>query len=205
MQKRGVLYPDAFLPIAMEFNMMEEITFEVIDMLKRDMRHFPREITVSINISGSDIYSQKFVKYLTGELASEAPHVELELTEQVLISETNEAIANMSLLHKEGFLFSIDDFGTGYSSLSYLKKFPVDYIKIDKSFVLDMLQNRSDYDIVKTILAIVKSLGLQSIAEGVETKEHFEALKAAGCDFFQGYYLSRPLELEDFCKKLKYS
>ena len=199
----GVIYPDAFLPVAMEFNMMEEITFEVIDILKRDMESFPKSLSVSINISGSDIYSRKFVKYLTQELSEQASRIELELTEQILISETNEAIANMSLLHNKGFLFSIDDFGTGYSSLSYLKKFPVDYIKIDKSFVLDMLHDRSDYDIVKTILAIVKSLGLQSIAEGVETKEHFEALKAAGCDFFQGYYLSRPLELEDFCKKLK--
>ena len=202
-ENEDVIYPDTFLPVAVEFNMMESITFEVIDILKRDLERLPKKVSISLNISGSDIYSQKFVQYLHKELGGEAPYVELELTEQVLISETNEAIANMSLLHKEGFLFSIDDFGTGYSSLSYLKKFPVDYIKIDKSFVLDMLEDRSDFDIVKTILAITKSLGLQSIAEGVETKEHFEALKEAGCDYFQGYYLSRPLELHDFCSKLK--
>ena len=199
------LYPDSFLPVAMEFNMMEEITFEAIDILRNDLQHLPKKLHVSLNISGSDIYSQKFITYLKERLAGEASRVELELTEQILIAETDEAIKNMTMLHDEGFLFSIDDFGTGYSSLSYLKRFPVDYIKIDKSFVLDMLQDRSDYDIVKTIIAITKSLGLHSIAEGVETKEHFEALKEAGCDYFQGYYFARPMTLEDLLYKLKQS
>ena len=199
----NIIYPDNFLPIVLEFNMTEAITIEVINMVKQDLRKFSKNIEIAINIFGNDLYSKNIVDYIIKNLGDNASRIDLEITEQIFVSETNEAVENMLLLQKYGFLFSIDDFGTGYSSLSYLKKFPVDFIKIDKSFILDMFDNQSNYDIVITILAMTKSLGLKSIAEGVETNRHFEVLKSIGCDYFQGYYLSYPLEVDEFCKLIE--
>ena len=129
------------------------------------------------------------------------PHcLELELTESGLMNNVHGAIEMMDRLKSAGFALSIDDFGTGYSSLSYLKRFPADTLKIDISFVRDMLSDHSDYTIVSTIIGMAHSLGLKALAEGVEHCEQAKALLLLGCDEVQGYHYGRPLSAEDFAE-----
>jgi EAL domain-containing protein (putative c-di-GMP-specific phosphodiesterase class I) len=107
-------------------------------------------------------------------------------------------VEKMNILREEGITFSIDDFGTGYSSLSYLKELPVDVLKVDQSFVRDMITDSNDSAIVKTILAMADSLKLKTVAEGVETLEHLQVLQALGCSSYQGYLFSPPINAEKF-------
>ena len=125
-------------------------------------------------------------------------YLELELTEGVAMLDPPGAIAMMNKLHERGIRMSIDDFGTGYSSLSYLKKFKVYKLKIDQSFVRDISTDLEDKAIVAAIISMAKSLGLQTIAEGVETAEQLEFLSAQGCDEVQGYFYSKPLPAAQF-------
>jgi EAL domain-containing protein (putative c-di-GMP-specific phosphodiesterase class I) len=124
--------------------------------------------------------------------------LKLELTESLLVHNVEEIIVKMSLLKAHGVGFSLDDFGTGYSSLTYLKRLPLDQLKIDQSFVRDVLIDPNDAAIAKTIVALAESLGLGVIAEGVETAAQRDFLAGAGCHAYQGYYFSRPLALTDF-------
>ena len=122
----------------------------------------------------------------------------LEITESTLLHDPESALGIIERLHSMGYEFSIDDFGTGYSSLSYLKRMPLTELKIDKSFVMDILQNENDAVIVKAIINLAHTLGLQVTAEGVESAEVFAVLQEYGCDIAQGYYLNKPLAFEQF-------
>jgi EAL domain-containing protein (putative c-di-GMP-specific phosphodiesterase class I) len=124
--------------------------------------------------------------------------LELELTESILIHESEGALATVRRLKQQGVRFSIDDFGTGYSSLSYLKRFEIDKLKIDRSFVRDLAVDPDDAAIVRAIIQMARSLGLSTIAEGVETDEMLARLRAFGCDEAQGYYFARPMPVQDF-------
>ena len=121
----------------------------------------------------------------------------------MLLDNVQEIIGKMSALKERGVSFSLDDFGTGYSSLSYLKRLPLDQLKIDQSFVRDLLTDPNDEAIARTIVALANSLGLEVIAEGVESVEQRDALAAQGCHTYQGYLFSRPLPLTDFEAFLK--
>ena len=129
-----------------------------------------------------------------------ARYFELELTEQTLVSDIDTVISVMRRLKLMGFSFAIDDFGTGYSSLAYLKKMPVDVIKIDKSFIFGMLENHSDYQIIMSTIAMVKNLGLQVTAEGVESSAQLRSLTENACDVIQGYYFSKPIPEKNITK-----
>jgi EAL domain-containing protein (putative c-di-GMP-specific phosphodiesterase class I) len=122
----------------------------------------------------------------------------LELTESMLLGDTLDAVAKMADLRKHGVKFSLDDFGTGYSSLSYLKLLPLEQLKIDQSFVRDVLSDPNDAAIARTVLALGKSLGLAVVAEGVETQGQREFLVEAGCKWFQGYLFGKPVPIEQF-------
>ena len=124
--------------------------------------------------------------------------LKLELTESLLVEDVEGVIAKMALLKNEGVRFSLDDFGTGYSSLAHLKRLPLDQLKIDQSFVRDVLLDANDATIARTVIALGQSMGLDVIAEGVETEGQHAFLLKHGCDAFQGYLFSRPLPLEKF-------
>ena len=124
--------------------------------------------------------------------------LKLELTESMLVANVEEIIAKMIALKAYGIGFSLDDFGTGYSSLSYLKRLPLDQLKIDQSFVRDVLVDPNDAAIAKTIVALAQSLGLGVIAEGVETQVQRDFLATSGCHAYQGFFFSHPLPIERF-------
>ena len=123
---------------------------------------------------------------------------ELELTESIMMHDTENVLATVQRLKETGVSLSIDDFGTGYSSLSYLKRFAVDKLKIDQSFVRELLTDQSDAAIVHAIIQMAHNLGLRTIAEGVETAAVLEQLQAYGCDEVQGYYLAKPMPADAF-------
>ena len=124
--------------------------------------------------------------------------LELELTETMLAANLQDIIAKMSALKARGVAFSLDDFGTGYSSLNYLKRLPLNQLKIDQSFIRDVLTDPNDASIARTVVALGHNLGLAVIAEGVETQEQRAFLVESGCEFFQGYLFSKPLSVDDF-------
>ena len=131
-----------------------------------------------------------------GECAVPGHYLELELTEGLVMDNTMAATKVLDALHEMGIRLSIDDFGTGYSSLGYLKRFPVDFLKIDRSFITDLPRDKDDAAIVRAIIALSRNLGIATIAEGVETERQADFLACEGCDVIQGYLYSRPVGAE---------
>ena len=159
------------------------------------------QLTIAVNVSARQFRQTGFVDQVLGVLAQTGadPHrLKLELTESLLVQDVDQVIEKMSLLKQRGVSFSLDDFGTGYSSLSYLKLLPLDQLKIDASFVRDVLLDPNDASIAKTIVALARSLDLAVIAEGVETEAQRAFLSNSGCYDCQGYLFSRPIPLADF-------
>src|SRR5690606_20579927 len=142
-----------------------------------------------------------FVEEVQGLLAATGANPQrlmLELTESVLVDNVDEIITRMNALKAQGVGFALDDFGTGYSSLSYLKRMPFDQVKIDRSFVRDVMHDQNDASIVRTIVSLGLLLDLQVVAEGVETQEQLDFLQEQECHLFQGYLFGMPLKLEEF-------
>jgi len=198
--ERGMVSPEDFIPILENSEHMIELGYWVIrrcfELCQDFIDHGLTDVRIAINLSAGQFTDTHLVEYLQellNEFSLDAKHFELELTEQTLVKNIDSAIEMMDELKVIGFSFAIDDFGTGYSSLAYLKKMPVDVIKIDKSFVFGMLENRADYQIIMSTIAMVKNLGLQVIAEGVETSAQLRSLTENDCDIIQGYYFSKPI------------
>lgn len=200
----GSISPAQFIPIAEKSDQIYRITDWVIKSvfsLSAEMQ----KITFAINLSGkdfenSDLYNQ-IVHYLN--LFNTNPgNIIFEITEGVIINNPD-AVRNILLkLKDEGFSIHIDDFGTGYSSLGYLREFPFDAIKLDRSFIKDIVTDENDAKIVKSIIGLGKAFNLQVIAEGVETVNQFSMLKHMECNEVQGYYYSRPLDKESLVRFL---
>ncbi|MBA6397579.1 bifunctional diguanylate cyclase/phosphodiesterase [Colwellia sp. BRX10-4] len=198
--ERGMVSPEDFIPLLENSQHMVELGYWVIrrcfELCQTFIDKGLTDVRIAINLSAGQFADPHLTPYLTGlltEFSLKASHFELELTEQTLVKNIDSAIEMMNGLRDVGFSFAIDDFGTGYSSLAYLKKMPVDVIKIDKSFVFGMLENRADYQIIMSTIAMVKNLGLQVIAEGVETSAQLRSLTENDCDIIQGYYFSKPI------------
>ncbi|RDH88087.1 MAG: hypothetical protein DIZ79_15000 [endosymbiont of Lamellibrachia luymesi] len=162
-------------------------------------------IEIAFNLSGrqrelgltaNDISQILLETGLSGEFLT------LEITESELIEDTAEEITWLQSFKNVGAKLSIDDFGTGYSSLSYLKQFPVDILKIDRAFVVDLPDHQDDASLVEAIAAIAKSLNLKLVAEGVETRDQAEFLKKIGCDYLQGYHFGKPMPAAELAKKI---
>ena len=204
--QRGLLSPGLFIPLAEERGMMDELGEWVLREACRQLAcwqsaglDFPGRLAV--NVAAQQVEDVQFAAKtmaIVQEAGIRPERIELELTESGLMRNVAQIMGLMSALKVAGFALAIDDFGTGYSSLAYLKQFPADKIKIDMSFVRDMLEDRNDHAIVATIIGMGQNLHLKTIAEGVETAAQAEALTSLGCDEAQGYCFGHPLPAADF-------
>ena len=192
--------PSIFVPIAERNGMITTLGKWVIEESMKKFAEWKMQydypMIVSINISAIQYKQSDFVNHLVRVMEQydiAAEEVELEITETVLIEDFEEVIRKLHMLRDYGIKISLDDFGTGFSSLSYLKGMPIDTLKIDKTFVDTILIDGSTKIITESIIHMVKQLGYETIAEGVEEKEQYEYLKGIGCDIIQGYYLGKPM------------
>ena len=204
--KRGVVLPGDFIPLAEESGFILPLGQWILEAACRQLTEWgtqpmAAEFRLAVNVSASQFRQDDFVQQLVSTLRRTGadPHrLTLELTETVLLHNVEEVIEKMSALKEVGINFALDDFGTGYSSLYYLKRLPLDQMKIDRSFVRDVLTDPGDAAIAKTILALADTLGLEVMAEGVETAEQRDFLASAGCRHHQGYLFSPPLPVHGF-------
>ena len=201
----GVISPQEFIPVAEYSGLIMPIGEWVLRQAVRQTRAWMDEglqpLVVAVNLSGHAIPACRPAATGGTHLDEEGlppEYLELELTEGVAMSDPQTAIAMMDQLHERGVRMALDDFGTGYSSLSQLKKFKVYMLKIDQSFVRDISTDPEDKAIVGAVIQMAASLGLQTIAEGVETDHQLEFLREQGCNQVQGYHCSRPLTAEKF-------
>jgi diguanylate cyclase len=196
---RGLLFPDAFIPLAEHHGLMRRLTMHVLEVALEQQRTWRRagiELNVSVNISPANLLDVRFpadVCALLARFEVPAGALQLELTENTVMVDPARAFEVVTRLSEVGIALAVDDFGTGYSSLAYLKRLPVSELKIDKSFVQDMLASAEDAAIVRSTIELARNLGLRVVAEGVETSEHWEQLLRFGCHTAQGYHLARPL------------
>jgi predicted signal transduction protein with EAL and GGDEF domain len=199
--QRGPVSPAAFIPLAEETGFILQIGQKVLQLACRllaQWAHRPEtaDLTMAVNVSSRQFRHPDFVGHVTEVLRATGANprrLKLELTESLMVDDMDVTVEKMTELQRQGVGFSLDDFGTGYSSLSYLKRLPLDQLKIDQSFVRDVLTDANDSAIARTIIALGQSLGLNVIAEGVETEEQRDFLARHGCHAYQGYLYSRPL------------
>ncbi|HEX5364711.1 MAG TPA: EAL domain-containing protein [Gallionella sp.] len=204
--RNGVILPDEIIPLAEEIGLMQPIScwmFETVCQQIKSWEAYPilRDLVIAVNVSVRQFADAGFVEQLTGSITRSGinpARLQLELTEDSLVSDIDLVASKMRTIRGLGVKFALDDFGTGYSSLTYLKRLPLDQLKIDKSFVRDVTTNKEDLAIVKTIISMSHTLGLNVIAEGVETQEQMSLLEQSGCMNFQGYLFSRPLPVSEF-------
>ena len=196
----GLLFPDRFIHLAETSGLMKPMTAWIINDAVRQCRRWRDEgvsIQVAVNLSPVMLRDATVPETVAGILETwdiEPELLKVEITESSIMADPNQAMFVLSLLRTSGVSISIDDFGTGYSSLSNLRQVPFDEIKIDKSFVMDMLKNESDAAIVRATIDLAHNLGRQVIAEGVENQETLKRLAEWRCDLAQGYFISRPVE-----------
>jgi EAL domain-containing protein (putative c-di-GMP-specific phosphodiesterase class I) len=210
---RGMVPPDTFIPLAEETGLIVPLGQWVLESACNQMaiwatRPHTASLKIAVNVSAREFQQPGFVEHILATLAStgaDPNRLELELTESVLVENVDTIIEKMMALRVLGVSFSLDDFGTGYSSLSYLKRMPLDNVKIDRSFVRDLLVDPNDAAIALTVVALADALGFGVIAEGVETVEQLDFLAGCGCYTYQGYFFSRPLPLESFEKFVRQS
>ncbi len=160
-------------------------------------------IKVAVNLAGRQLDDSNLVDHvgaILGDTGLDPRYLELEITESTIMENAEQVILTLDELKKRGVHIAVDDFGTGYSSLNYLKRFPIDLLKIDRSFVSDIADDKVDADIVTTIIGLAHSLSVKVIAEGVETELQRSFLKREKCDFAQGYLLGAPTTADDFEK-----
>jgi EAL domain-containing protein (putative c-di-GMP-specific phosphodiesterase class I) len=192
--------PGEFIPLAEETGLILPLGQWVLEQACAQIREWSEnpataDLIVAVNLSAHQIFQSDFVERVSASLKTHSANpdkLQLELTESVLAKNIDDVIDKMNQLVDLGVTFSLDDFGTGYSSLSYLKRLPLHQLKIDGSFVRDLVTNPSDASITQTILALGSSLELEVIAEGVETQDQRDKLAEQGCLYFQGYFFGRP-------------
>lgn len=208
----GDMAPSRFIPIAEDTGLIIPIGEWVMQEACRQAMSWLEEgvpiLNLSVNLSARQFHKQTIIGTIScilKETGFDPQHLELEITESVIMQDVDENIQTLRSLKELGLRLSIDDFGTGYSSLNYLKRFPIDVLKIDRSFVMDIANDPDDSSVVSAIIALAHSLNLKVIAEGVETAEQLAFLKERGCNEMQGYYFSKPLpghKVKDLFKKI---
>jgi diguanylate cyclase (GGDEF)-like protein/PAS domain S-box-containing protein len=202
----GLIYPGKFIPLAEDTGLILPIGRWVLETTCTQLKAWEtdactRNLVLAVNVSAKQFHQSDFVAQVLEVLQqteADPTRLKLELTESLLVENVEALIEKMAELKAKGVLFSLDDFGTGFSSLSYLKRLPLDQLKIDQSFVRDVLTDPNDAAIVRTIIALGHSLGLDVIAEGVETEAQRNFLAVNGCFNYQGYLFSKPVPVGDF-------
>jgi diguanylate cyclase (GGDEF)-like protein len=204
--ERGIISPDDFVPLAEETGLILPIGLRVLRDACHQLRKWQqysvsnRGLIMSVNLSGKQLTQPDLIARIEEALREsqiDPWHLKLEITETVVMENPELAAVTLAKLRGLGVRLSIDDFGTGYSSLSYLNRFPVDTLKIDRSFVTSMNEADENLQIVKTIITLAGNLGMQVVAEGVETEEQLEQLRSLKCQYAQGFYFSKPLDVLD--------
>lgn len=200
---RGVIPPGEFIPIAEQIGLIDRLGQWVLQKACTDIgavcREGIAEIPVAVNVSGRQFRHRDLIAKIQkalGESELAPSMLELELTENVLMDDSTDYASMLNQIKKMGVKISIDDFGTGYSSFRYLKTFPIDTLKIDRSFIQDLPHNGHNASLVASMIDMGHSLGLSVLAEGVETEEQVEFLKSYDCDRAQGFLFARPQSLE---------
>ncbi|OEU84276.1 MAG: hypothetical protein BA865_11780 [Desulfobacterales bacterium S5133MH4] len=208
---RGLVFPDHFISLAEETGLIVPIGLWVLQTACAQLNNWrhdslTRNLTLAVNVSAKQLHQIDFVAQVERVLLESGAHpslLKLELTESIVLENFEDTIEKMQALKLLGVRFSLDDFGTGQSSLAYLKRLPLDQIKIDRSFVRDIVSDPNDASIVNTIIVMSKTMGLDVIAEGVETEAQREFLDLHGCQAFQGYLFSKPVPLDQVDEKLR--
>ena len=209
--EQGFIPPDRFIPVAEQTGLIHPLTHWVINTALRQISAWQRDhafLNVAVNLSAlslRDSTLESMVKNALQTAGVSPEHLTLELTESAIMSDPQRALDTLTHLDQMGVSISVDDFGTGYSSLAYLKRLPVDELKIDRSFVMDMDNDTNDEVIVRSTIDLAHNMGLKVIAEGIETKQSWDKLLEMGCDMGQGYYMCRPLKADDLNDWLKSS
>ncbi|MFZ3322415.1 MAG: EAL domain-containing protein [Usitatibacter sp.] len=204
----GLLLPDRFIPLAEEIGVIVPIGYWTLKRVCERARRWQElgmGLPVAVNLSASQFHEPDLVARLGAIMRSTgvSPQlIEVEITESMVMRDPNRAARVMEGLRAMGVRISIDDFGTGHSSLGYLKRFPIDRLKVDRSFVRDLPHNNDDVAITRAVIAMAHSLKMTVVAEGVEHQDQFDLLRNEGCDEFQGFFCARPLEEDDLLKFL---
>jgi len=205
----GFVGPDEFISVAEQAGLIGAVTDWVIKRAINDTKTLVDnnvDVCVAINLSAKDILNKSLLPQIKSRIAEAGlspTQLAFEITESDLVIDAQGVYSELGLYREAGFTLAIDDFGTGYSSLSYLKSLPVNELKIDKSFVLNLDKNQSDQQIVKTIIDLAHNFDLKVIAEGVETLPSLSLLNQWGCNYAQGYFISRPVPVEQFMQWYK--
>jgi EAL domain-containing protein (putative c-di-GMP-specific phosphodiesterase class I) len=203
---RGLVPPSEFIALAEQTSLILPLGQWVLETACVQLAAWASQparaqLTVAVNVSALQFHQGDFVAQVMAALARSGANpqrLKLELTESLLVHDVEGIIAKMSALQAQGVGFSLDDFGTGYSSLSVLKRLPLDQLKIDQSFVRNILADPNDAAIARMVIALANSLELAVIAEGVETEAQRDCLAAMGCPTYQGYLFARPLPVQEF-------
>jgi EAL domain-containing protein (putative c-di-GMP-specific phosphodiesterase class I) len=205
--QRGLLAPGEFIDHAEHTGLIIPIGQWVLEQTAAQLRQWKddalyRDLGLAVNISQTQFSQASFVAEILGLIERhgiDARRLELELTETLIVRDLEDLTRKMTALVEQGVRFSLDDFGTGFSSFSHLKRLPLSKLKIDRSFICDVLTDANSETIVRTVIALGRSMGMTVIAEGVETEAQRRFLADNGCTRFQGYLLGRPMPLADFC------
>ena len=206
---QGIVTPDKFIPVAEDTGLILPIgEWAILDACRQAKiwQEVGLPVPVAVNLSSIQFERADIVKLVTNSLTKtglDPSFLELEITESLIMKNLKKSTTALKTLKNIGVQISIDDFGTGYSSLSYLQHFPVDHLKIDKSFIHDIIKRPGDNAIIKAIITMAHSMGLGVIAEGVENESQYSVLKKQNCDVIQGYLLSRPLPQDKMTKLLQ--
>ncbi|MCP4118848.1 MAG: EAL domain-containing protein [Desulfobacteraceae bacterium] len=201
----GLIMPDQFIPLAEETGLIIPMGEWIIKRACRQLKQWKHELsqdtclTLSINVSIKQFLQENFVEFLHATVSNQGlspREIKIELTESLLMAHTESAVKKLQTLREYGFALVLDDFGTGYSSLSYLQQFPIDTIKIDRSFISSLETREESVKIVKSIISLSKSLGMSVVAEGVEEEAQLKALGRLACDSAQGYLFAKPMDCE---------
>ena len=207
--QRGLISPMEFIPLAEQIGLIKPLTQWVMStalLLIHEWESTGFIMPIAINLSARNLNEDDLVDrirqmQLEWDISSEL--FEIEVTESAIMDDAQHALEVLNLLREQGISLSIDDFGTGYSSLSYLQRLPMQFIKIDQSFVSDMLLSNESLMIVRSTIDLAHELGRKVVAEGVETQQHWDQLAELGCDIAQGYFIAKPMPVSLFMTWIK--